>query len=75
MSAVDSSDQCSEAKQLPQTPHGALYLLIYFPDYCLTSLGLLPLKPVLGLIAGQVLSLCHLGAVRGRRAACLTWGH
>lgn len=75
MSGVDSRAQCSEAKQLCQLLLvGPLYLLIYFPDCCLTSLGLLPLKPILWLIAGQILSLCHLGAVRGKRAACLIWG-
>lgn len=59
----------------PAAAQGPLYLLIYFHDCCLTSLGLLPQKPLQWLIAGQVLSLCLLGAVRGRRAACLIWGH
>lgn len=53
---------------------GPLYLLIYFPDYCLTFLEPLPPWPCQWLMQGWVLGICHLGAVRSRRAVCLIWG-
>lgn len=53
MLGVDSRDQCSEVKQLSQLfLLEPLYLLIYFPDCCLTSLKLRPPQPLQWLMAG-----------------------
>lgn len=50
---MDSRDQCSEGKQLSQPLlMGPLYLLIYFPDCCLTFLELLPPQPLQWLTQG-----------------------
>lgn len=75
MLGVDNSDQCSEGKQFSQLLlMGPLYLLIYFPDCCLTYLELLPPQPLQWLMQGLGLGLCHLGAVKSRRVACPLWG-
>lgn len=37
----------------PAAPHGALYLLIYFPDCALTSLELLPPQSLQWLLEGR----------------------
>ena len=77
MLGVESRDPCSEGPWLSQLfLTGPLYLLIYFPDCCLTLLELLPPQPSGGSHRGRSWSLSswcceelegslpHLGQVR-----------
>lgn len=70
MLGVDGGTGTHPGSSFPAAPHGALYLLIYFPDCALTSLKLRLHSPCSGSWQAEVLSLCHLGAVKGKRAAC-----